>query len=64
MKFHCLENEHVYTYLIPVYEYYKFDYSDGLNSNGHNSLNINSNEGKFVFKLKPKMSTSNETNLT
>ena len=46
-----------HAHLIHAYAYPKFDYSDGPNSNGHNSLNLSPNQAKFVFKLKPRMST-------
>ena len=35
----------------------KFNYTVGKTSNNHNSLNINPNHAKFMFKLKPRMST-------
>ena len=34
-----------------------FDNFDDSISNGHNSLNLSPNYARFVFKLKPRMST-------
>ena len=35
----------------------KFDYNAGPTSNGHNAFILNQNYSKFVFKLKPRMSS-------
>ena len=51
---------HVYTCLTHVYACFlktnNFDCIVSPNSNSYNSLNINPNNAKFMFKLKPKIS--------